>query len=64
MSDTPLYCPCGNRLGLRRGDAVFVSRHRGRKVAVEQTVPGMIQITCEHCDRTTDVDKLEESAVT
>lgn len=56
MPDTPLYCPCGNRLGLLRSDGTFVSRQKGRIITVEG---GRVEVTCEACGRTTPVDKLE-----
>lgn len=59
--NTPLYCPCGNRLGLRRSDGVFVSRRKGRTLTI--VVDEAAQVTCEECNRTTDVDKLLDTAV-
>ena len=67
-SDTPLFCECGNRLGLRRLDGTYVSTHRGRTV----TVPNVIVVTnvpkrpwvmCEKCSRVTEVDKLSVDKV-
>ena len=58
-SDTPLYCECGNRLGLRRSDGVFASVHRGRIITMLDLSDNYrIRITCEDCQRTTSIDKL------
>jgi len=67
-ANTPLYCPCGNRVGLRRSDGGFVSRQKGRIIAVNfgnasTFPPSGISVTCEDCGRTTDVDKLLDVAV-
>lgn len=52
MTDTPLYCPCGNRLGGRRPDGTFVSQHKGRENLASRAV------RCEVCKQLTEVDKL------
>ena len=69
MADTPLYCECGNRLGLRRSDGDFVSSRGGRTVAVRyydqdngRALTGTT-VTCEDCNRTTEVDKLLDAKV-
>ena len=60
MTDTPLYCGCGTRLGLRRSDGAFVSRHTGRTYVLrrafavwEDDCPDL-EITCEQCALTKD----------
>lgn len=62
MTDTPLYCPCGNRLGLRRSDGAFVSRHVGRTYVLHFAFGSEREhdydITCEACARTTDYERL------
>ena len=67
MTDVPLYCECGNRLGLRRSDGAFVSRHRDRTVTVpaafEDVYVYEVEIACEKCQRTTEVDKLRTAKV-
>lgn len=66
---TPLYCPCGNRLGLRRSDGAFVSRQKGRTVeiypvrsvefnALHTATATPAKVTCESCQLTTEVDSL------
>lgn len=66
MTDTPLYCPCGNRLGLRRHDDAFVWRHVGRTCVLYRAFAGdaaiseifELAITCEQCALTTDYGAL------
>ena len=58
-----LYCPCGNRLGTRKPNGEFVSRKKGRAFNVAGRYGDGISITCESCEMTTDVDKLQERAV-
>ena len=64
MPDTPLYCECGNRLGLRRSDGDYVSSRGGRTVAVSYydldhgRALTKTTVTCEDCNRATEVDKL------
>ena len=55
MSDIPLFCECGNRLGLRRDDENWISVHRGR---ILQFKYPEILVTCEDCQRTTRFDRL------
>ncbi|KKN34821.1 hypothetical protein LCGC14_0790010 [marine sediment metagenome] len=72
MPDTPLYCECGNRLGLRRSDGAFVSINRGRVVIIPHAWPSTPELgknsywpelTCEACGRQTTVDKLLDAKV-
>ncbi len=56
MADTPLYCWCGNRLGLRRSDGQYVSVYKGRSLVFPFS--NLAAITCEDCQRTIPVDKL------
>jgi hypothetical protein len=70
MTDTPCYCPCGTRLGLRRSDGAFVSRHVGRTYVLYRAFADAIpanhkydlafrfDLTCEQCALTTPYDKL------
>ncbi len=65
MTDhAPLYCACGNRLGTRKADGGFVSRKRGRSFSVESgRYADRISITCEECEATTPIDRLQEKAI-
>jgi hypothetical protein len=64
MTDTALYCGCGNRLGTMRKGGVFESRHKGRSVTVTQFATGgdtadpWASVRCEDCGQWTEVDKL------
>ena len=54
MTNTPLFCPCGTRLGLRRQDGTYFSRHVGREY---ELAPGS-KLRCQECGQQTEVDKL------
>lgn len=66
MTDTPLYCPCGTRLGFRRSDRAFVSRHTGRTYVLYDAFLGpadsegdiRFEVTCEQCALTKNYDEL------
>lgn len=53
MTDTPLYCECGNQLGAQRPDGTFVSQHKGRHHIASR------EVRCEKCEVWTPVDKLQ-----
>jgi hypothetical protein len=64
MTDTPLCCPCGNRLGTMHDDGGFTSQHKGRRVWVmgdfREGLPdsAATKVRCELCNQWTQVDKL------
>ena len=68
-ADTPLYCECGKRLGLRRSDGAYVSTRGGRTVTVSyydadtDTAIMNTSVTCEKCSRVTEVDNLLDAKV-
>ena len=66
MTDTPLYCECGNRLGLRRSDGTYVSARGGRTVTVPPNILRDFKeatVACEDCQRLTEVDSLSVDKV-
>lgn len=65
VTDTPLYCRCGTRLGFRRSDDAFVSRHTGRTYVLLRAFGDWgdgpepdLEITCEQCALTKDCTML------
>ena len=64
-TDTPLYCECGNRLGLRRSDGAFVSSRGGRSLTILNAFIDRydLSVACEDCQRTTRIDKLLDAKV-
>ncbi len=58
-----LYCACGNRLGTRTASGGFVSRKKGRAFNVAGRYGDGVSITCEECEATTPIDRLQEKAV-
>ncbi len=52
LSTRPLHCVCGNKIGVRYSDGHVKSQIRGRTIVIYAGV-----ISCEDCDRSTEVEK-------